>query len=123
MSLKKAIGPDKISVIILKNINPKLSSILAKLFYRCFEENFFPNLWKVSIVCPVFKNAGKRSSPSQCKPINLLSVISKLFEAKNKKFLEHLDKNNFLSDKEYRFKSVRSTADVLILRWFKYLIF
>ena len=110
----KATGPDGIPVVVLKNISPELSPLLAKLFNCCLKEKCFPDIWKLSSVCPVFKNAGERSSPSQYRPISLLSVISKLLEAViNQRVLAHLSKNNLLSDKQYGFRSSRSTADAL----------
>ena len=100
----KATGPDSIPVIVLKHISPELSPILAKLFNRCLKERCFPTSWKTSAVCPVFKNAGDKSAPSQYRPISLLSVISKLFECViNERVLDHLVKNNMLSDVQYGF--------------------
>ena len=110
----KATGPDGIPVVVLKHLSPELSPILAKLFNRCLKLKCFPSIWKSSSVCPVFKNNGEKSSPSQYRPISLLSVISKLFEALiNDKIIDHLERNNLLSDIQYGFRSSRSTADVL----------
>ena len=114
LDTNKATGPDNIPVIVLKHLSPELSPILAKLFNRCLKEKCFPSLWKFSSVCPVFKNAGLRSSPSQYRPISLLSVVSKLFEAViNQRLIKHLSDNELLSDVQYGFRSARSTADVL----------
>ena len=110
----KATGPDSIPVVVLKQLSPEISPILAKLFNRCMKEKCFPTTWKTSAVCPVFKNAGDKSAPSQYRPISLLSIISKLFESViNKRVLDHLVKNNLMSDVQYGFRSYRSTADVL----------
>ena len=110
----KATGPDDIPVIVLKNICPEISPLLAKLFNRCLKERCFPDSWKMSSVCPVFKNAGDRCSPSQYRPISLLSVMSKLFESViNKAVISHLDRHKLLSDNQYGFRSSRSTADIL----------
>ena len=54
----KAFGPDCIPVVVLKNCEPKLSYILAKLFNKCLKEFCFPDCWKVSLVVLVFKNVG-----------------------------------------------------------------
>ena len=58
----KASGPDCIPVVVLKNYEPELSYILAKLFNNCLKESCFPDCWKVSSVVPVFKNVGERST-------------------------------------------------------------
>ena len=71
----KASGPDCIPVVVLKNCEPKLSYILAKLFNKCLKESCFPDCWKVSSVLPVFKNVGERSTAKNYRPVSLLSVL------------------------------------------------
>ena len=56
----KASGPDCIPVVVLKNCEPELSCIAAKLFTQCLKGSCFPDCWKVSMVVPVFKNVGER---------------------------------------------------------------
>ena len=55
----KASGLDCIPLVVLKNCEPELSYILAKLFNMCLKESCFPKCWKVSSVVTVFTNAGK----------------------------------------------------------------
>ena len=74
----KASGPDCIPVVVLKNCEPELSYILAKLFNKCLKESCFPDCWKVSSVFPVFKNVGERSAAKNYHPVSLLSVVSKV---------------------------------------------
>ena len=80
LELSKASGPDCISVVVLKNCEPKLSNILVELFNKCLKESCFPDWWKVSSVVLVFKNVGERSTTKNYRPVNLLSVVSKVFE-------------------------------------------
>ena len=49
-------------MVILKNCEPELSFKLAELFTMCLKESCFPDRWKVSLVGPVFKNVGERST-------------------------------------------------------------
>ena len=58
----KASGPNRIPVVVLKNCEPELSYILAELFNMCLKESYFPDCWKFSLVVPVFKNIGERST-------------------------------------------------------------
>ena len=89
----KASGPDCIPVLVLKNCEPELSYILAKLFNKCLKESCFPNCWKVSLVVPVFKNLGERSTAKNYGPASLLSVVSKVFEKlENFRIVDHLEK-------------------------------
>ena len=89
----KASGPDCIPVVVLKNCESELSCILAKLFNKCQKESCFPDCWKVSLVVPVFKNVGERSTAKNYCPVSLLSVVNKVFEELvNNRIVDHLEK-------------------------------
>ena len=110
----KASGPDCIPVVVLKNCEPKLSYILAKLFNKCLKESCFPDCWKVFSVVPVFKNVGESSTAKNYCPVSLLSVVSKVFEKLvNNRIVDHLEKCGLFSDFQYGFRSSQSTADLL----------
>ena len=110
----KASGPDCIPVVVLKNCEPELSYILAKLFNKCLKESCFLDCWKVSLMVPVFKNVGERSTAKNYRPLSLLSVVSKVFEKLvNNGIIDHLEKCGLFSDFQYGFRSSRSTADLL----------
>ena len=68
----KASGPDCIPVVVLKNYEPELSFILARLFNMCLKESCFPDCWKVSSMVPVFKNVGERSTTKNYCPVSFL---------------------------------------------------
>ena len=110
----KVSGPDCIPVVVLKNCEPELSYILAELFNMCLKESCFPDCWKVSSVVPASKNVGKRSTAKTYSPVNLLSVVSKVFDKLvNNRILYHLEKRGLFSDFQYDLKSSQSTADLL----------
>ena len=110
----KASGPDCIPVVVLKNCEPELSYILAKLFNKCLKESCFPDCWKVFSVVPVFKNVGERSTAKNYRPVSLLSVVSKVLEKLvNNRIVDHLEKCGLFSDFRYGFRSSRSIADIL----------
>ena len=58
----KTPGPDCISVVVLKNFEPELSSILAELLNMCRKESGFPDCLKVSLMFTVFTNVGEKST-------------------------------------------------------------
>ena len=58
----KTSGPDCILVVVLKNCEPELSYISTEIFNMCLKESYFPDCWKVSLVVPVFKKVGERST-------------------------------------------------------------
>ena len=102
----KASGLDCIPVVVLKNCEPELSYILAKLFNNCLKESCFPDCWEVSLVVPVFKNVGERSTAKNYRPVSLLSVVSKVFEKLvNNRIVDNLEKCGLFSDFQYGFRS------------------
>ena len=114
LDLSKASGPDCIPVVVLKNCELELSYILAELFNKCLKESCFPDCWKVSLVVPVFKNVGERSTAKNYRPVSLLSVVSKVFEKLvNNRIVDHLEKCGLFSDFQYGFRSSQSNAELL----------
>ena len=105
LDLSKASGPDCIPVVVLKNCEPELSDVLAKLFNKCLKESCFPDCWKVTSVVPVFRNVGERSAAKNYCPVSLLPVVRKVFEKLvNNRIVDHLEKCGF-SDFQYGFRS------------------
>ena len=80
-----------------------------------------------SLMVSVFKNVGERSAAKKYHPVNLLSVVSKVFEELvnnrnvdhlekklvNNRIVDHLEKFGLFSDFQYGFRVSRSTADLL----------
>ena len=65
---------------------------------------------------PALKNAGEESTAKNYLPVNLLFVVSKVFEKLvNNRIVDHLDKCGLFSDFQHGFRSSRSTADLLIV--------
>ena len=96
-------------MVVLKNYESELSLILPELFKMCLKKLLFPDCWKVSLVVPIFKNVGERSSAYNYRRLSLLSVVIKAFEKlANKKY-------GPCSDFPYCFRSSQSTADLLIV--------
>ena len=100
--------------MVLKNCEPELSYVLVELFSKCLKESCFPDCWKVSLVVPLFKNVGERSTAKNYHPGSLLSVVSKVFEKLvNNRIVDHREKCGLFSDFQYGFRSPRSTPDLL----------
>ena len=100
--------------MVLKNCEPELSYILAKLFNMCLKESCFPDCWMVSLVVPVFKNVGEGSTTKNYHPVSLLSVVSKVSEKLvNNRIVDHLENCCLFSNFQYGFRSSRSTVDLL----------
>ena len=114
LDLSKASGLDCIPLVVLKNRELELSYILAELFNKCLKESCFPDCWKVLSVFPVFKNVRERSAAKSYHPVNLFSVVNKVFEKLvNNGIVDHLGKCALFSDFQNGFRSSRSTVDLL----------
>ena len=107
LDLSKASGPDCIPVVVLKNCEPELSYILSELFNMCLKKSCFPDCWKVSsVVVPVFRNVGERSTAKNYYHVSLLSVVSKVFEKLvNNRTVDHLEKCGLFSHFQDGFRS------------------
>ena len=75
----KAAGPDLTSHKVIKNVKSSISLPLVKLFSKSLKDHVFPEIWKESIVNPLFKKDDK-SLVCNYRPISLLSCIGKLME-------------------------------------------
>ena len=109
LDLSKTSGADCIPVVVLKNCEPELSPILAELLNKCLKQSCFPDWWKVSLVVPIFKNVGGRSTPTIYCSVSLLSVVCKVFEKlANNKIDDHFEKCGLFYNFLYGFKSFQS---------------
>ena len=77
--MSKASGPDQISVQILKGTVGSISPIPAGLFNKMIKHGKIPSVWKISSIVPIPKGFNN-TSPSNYRPISLLSVVSKVLE-------------------------------------------
>ena len=100
--------------MVLKNYEPEVSYIIAELFNKCLKESCFQDCWRVSLVVPVLKNVGERSTAKNYCPVRLLSVVNKVFQKlANNRIGDDLEKCGLFSDFQDGFRSSRSTADIL----------
>ena len=75
----KAAGLDKLSGRFFKNGTNILVKFISAVCNLSISQGFFPNACKVAKLKPIFKN-GKKTDPSNYRPISLLSSILKIIE-------------------------------------------
>ncbi|KAK3106293.1 hypothetical protein FSP39_017122 [Pinctada imbricata] len=111
---KKAVGPDEFSHPLLKNVCNEIATPLSIIFNKSLQLGKFPSQWKHAYVLPIFKK-GEKSSPSNYRPISLLSCIGKLFErVMFKHFYNYLQNYDLLYRLQAGFRPGQSTVTQLI---------
>ena len=114
LDASKSSGPDGIPVVVFKQLYPELAPILTTIFRRCVTVSEFPSCWKIASIVPVPKKGTDSSQPSSYRPISLLPIAGKIFEALiNRRLVDFLESNQLLSDVQYGFRHARSTGDLL----------
>ena len=97
----KAAGVDKLSGRFLKDGANILAKPISAICNLSISQGVFPNACKVAKLKPIFKK-GKKTDPSNYRPISLLPSISKIIER-----VIHDQTNAFLSDEDilYNYQS------------------
>ena len=79
IDVSKSSGPDRISGRMLKGTAHSIAPSITKIFNMSITLGCFPQTWKLSNVVPIPKSANN-TSPTNYRPISLLSVLNKLLE-------------------------------------------
>lgn len=108
----KALGPDEIAPIMLKNIGNAATSYLTDLLNLSVKSQVIPNIWKVGRIIPILKPGKPSDHGSSYRPISLLSPIAKLLE---KLLLPIITENVELAEHQHGFRKLRSTTTALQL--------
>ncbi|GFW56140.1 probable RNA-directed DNA polymerase from transposon X-element [Trichonephila clavipes] len=112
---KKAPGKDGISNRMTKNFSLKAILILTILINKILTLNYFPKAWKEAIIFPILKPGKNKNIPSSCRPISLLSTLSKITESIIlTRLKEFLYTNNIINPNQYGFTNKLSTLHPLL---------
>ena len=120
----KSPGPDLIHPRMLKECARELTQPLVTLFEHSLTTAQIPAIWKKAKVSALHKK-GKRSQPSNYRPISLTCVLCKIMESLvRSNIVSHMLINNLFSDTQFGFISGRSTLLQLLHvmeKWTSYL--
>ena len=120
--LKKATGPDDVSVKLLKYTcnAPNVIQSLTHILNLSLDQGKFLTDWKIARVQPIYK-AGSKVLVENYRPVSLLSIPSKLLEkAINVAFQDYLIENKVLSDRQFGFRpnhSCETASLCMIDQW------
>lgn len=78
---KRAPGPDRIPIDVIKLLDERHQVVLLELLNRCWREGVFPEIWKQANIT-ILRQAGERdwALPESYRPISLLPVVGKTYE-------------------------------------------
>ena len=124
IDVTKANGPDNVSGKMLKCTAHSIAPVITRIFNQSIMSGVFPQSWKSSNVVPIPKKSDK-SSPTNYRPISLLSVLSKLLEKHVHSIIScHLEEIQSLSQSQWGFQKGESTLTGLLQTtqtWFQLL--
>ena len=115
LDVHKAMSPDGIPNIVLKNCADEISQGLCTIFQQSLSTGTLPSDWRYANITPVFKK-GDRHSAENYRPVSLTSVPCKLLEhIICSHMLKHFEKYSILSTLNHGFRSGYSTETQLLV--------
>jgi Reverse transcriptase (RNA-dependent DNA polymerase)/Endonuclease-reverse transcriptase len=110
-----ALGPDDISPHFIKHGGPMLMSCLFLLFHLCYQHGVLPSQFTEGVVIALYKNKGDRHQPDNYRPINVSSIVIRLFERLMLPTLQqYMTSCGIPSFNQYGFTKARSTYDAIV---------
>lgn len=114
LNSKKSSGFDGIPNIMLKRLPNKTKWYYTVLFNNALNNMYFPKKWKKAKLIAIIKKDKNGSSPSNLRPISLLSNISKVFEVViNNSLASFCSKNNVIPENQFGFRYKHSTLHAI----------
>ena len=114
LNVNKSCGPDGIHPFVLQATASNTSIPLERIFAKSLNTGECPMDWRSANVTPIHKK-GDRTMPGNYRPVSLTSQVCKVLESiVREHLLEHLKKNNILSDKQHGFRQGRSCLTNLL---------
>ena len=111
----KAVGPDNISNVLLKNCAKQLAPCITSIFQHLVDSGNLPDDWVNANVTPVYKK-GDVHLAENYRPVSLTSVTCKLLEhIICKHILDHLEYNDILTHLNHGFRSGYSCETQLLV--------
>lgn len=105
---------DIISANELKTNITALAPVITKLINNCFTNEIFPQTLKKSRIVPIYKD-GNPLDPSNYRPINILSSLSKIIETALYDRIENfIRKHKIINDNQYGFQKKSGTLSATI---------
>uniref|UniRef100_A0ABD2XL42 Reverse transcriptase domain-containing protein n=2 Tax=Trichogramma kaykai TaxID=54128 RepID=A0ABD2XL42_9HYME len=110
----KGFGLDGISSTILRLSSPAILRVITRIVNASMDLGYFPVSWKTAAVIPLAKGSSV-ASPSDTRPISLLSELSKIVERIiHAQLTEYLSQSDLLDPGQHGFRPGHSTTTALL---------
>ena len=115
LDISKSTGLDDIGPRILKLSYDIISPSITFLINKSLSLGIFQNVWKTANIIPIHKT-GPKEDVNNYRPISILPTVSKIMEKWiHLKFMNYLNDNKLLHEKQSGFRAGHSTESALIL--------
>ncbi len=115
LNVKKACGPDKMPIKVIKETEDIIAPILTSLYQQSLDTSEIPSDWKEANIVPIYKKSD-RSKPANYRPVSLTAVASKMLEhIVVSQIMDHLDNNKILNENQHGFRAKRSCETQLLM--------
>ncbi|OXA53579.1 RNA-directed DNA polymerase from mobile element jockey [Folsomia candida] len=116
LETSKPMGYDNIPAEIIKSNHEILVPILTDIFNKLLEEGQMPTILKKTLIVPLYKGKGSKSSIDSYRPISILSTIAKILEkAIYNQLVLFLDNHGKMNDQQHGYRRCRSTTSATLL--------
>ena len=107
----KAFGPDKLSILHLKQLGPWANEYITTLFNLSATTCRIPAIWKLSLIIPIPKPGKVTFRGTSYRPISLICPSAKVLESL---FLPTINKYLILAQEQNGFRREHSTTAALL---------
>ena len=109
----KSTGHDQINLQHIKESLMVTIIYITLIINTSIVTNVFPKPWKHSVIIPIHKS-GDIEEPTNFRPINLLPILSKIFQKViSTQLTKYLESNNLLNKSQYAYRN-SSTEQALV---------
>ena len=110
INISKSQGPDQLHPKLLYELSSIICEPLSIVFNKSYNSGVLPDEWKKGQITALFKK-GDKKEPANYRPVSLTSVVCKIFEKLiRQRIIDHMNRNNLFSSKQFGFIGGRSTS-------------
>lgn len=111
---KMTMGLDSVPAFLIRDCSAVFALPLTIIFNLIFKTSYFPDKWKTSRICPVFKK-GDKTDLINYRPITIICNFGKVFEIYLHSILS-IHVSGMLTDQQHGFMTGRSTITNLVCK-------